>query len=445
MHHPFSDIPEFASLSANRGIIRIPMEQDVPFTPRVRAIVDTEEFRRLRDVSQLGLAAQIYPGAVHTRFEHALGVFNNAIRYLWQLGRDSRFTAIIDHHTAEVLLVSALLHDLGHWPFCHPIEDLDLDELPPHEAHAAEFLKPERELARVLKSEWNVDPEEVLDVLVERSDTPELRLVRSILSGPIDIDKMDYLERDSLHCGVPYGRHFDKNRLIQSLVLNEAGDGLAITQKGKTAAELMVFARYVMFSEVYWHHAVRSATCMFTRAFYELHTQLDLPNFFRYSESETIRTLRLQCRGTDSERLIEGVFGSKRQLYKRVAEYSHYQTNDLYTALARRPYRDLLRCADSLINVLNSKPEFSQQKIARTDLIIDAPPAHREVEFKVPVYFPKEDIYRPLADVSPIIDALARTQFDDYVKRVRIFAPRDLLDRLASIDFEAAVRESLVH
>ena len=184
---------------------------------------------------------------------------------------------------------------------------------------------------------------------------------------------------------------------------------------------------------------------MFTRAFYELHTQLDLPNFFRYSESETIRTLRLQCRGTDSERLIEGVFGSKRQLYKRVAEYSHYQTNDLYTALARRPYRDLLRCADSLINVLNSKPEFSQQKIARTDLIIDAPPAHREVEFKVPVYFPKEDIYRPLADVSPIIDALARTQFDDYVKRVRIFAPRDLLDRLASIDFEAAVRERLVH
>jgi HD superfamily phosphohydrolase len=443
MHHPFSDIPEFASLSVDRGIIRIPMEQDVPFTPRVRAIVDTEEFHRLRGVSQLGLAAQIYPGAVHTRFEHALGVFNNAIRYLGQLGRDPRFSEIIDRHKAEVLLVSALLHDLGHWPFCHPIEDLDLDKLPPHEAHAAEFLKPERELAQVLKSEWNVEPEEVLDVLVERSDTAELRLVRSILSGPIDIDKMDYLERDSLHCGVPYGRHFDKSRLIQSLVLNEAGDGLAITQKGKTAAELMVFARYVMFSEVYWHHAVRSATCMFTRAFFELHQEFDLANLFRMSESETIRLMRAKAQGTPCERLIEGIFGPKRQLYKRVAEYSHYQTNELYTVLARRPYRELLACSKSLIAVLNSRPEFSQAPINSTELIIDAPPAHREVEFKVPVYFPKEQIYRPLAEVSPVIESLARTQFDDYVKRVRIFASPTVAAKIAKLDFEAALRESL--
>ncbi len=77
-----------------------------------------------------------------------------------------------------------------------------------------------------------------------------------MLSGPIDIDKMDYLFRDSLHAGVPYGRHFDQQRLLGSLSLNQAGDGLAVTDKGKTAAELMVFARYVMFSEVYWHHGV---------------------------------------------------------------------------------------------------------------------------------------------------------------------------------------------
>jgi HD superfamily phosphohydrolase len=93
------------------------------------------------------------------------------------------------------------------------------------------------------------------------SPSNTLKLLRSILSGPIDIDKMDYLERDSLHAGVPYGRHFDKQRLIQSLVLNAAGDGLALTHKGKTAAELMVFARYVMFSEVYWHRRARPRRC----------------------------------------------------------------------------------------------------------------------------------------------------------------------------------------
>ncbi|MDA0589914.1 MAG: HD domain-containing protein [Planctomycetota bacterium] len=438
MHHPFSDIPEFAALSANRGIIRIPMEQDVPFTPRVRALVDTEEFQRLRHVSQLGLAAQVYPGANHTRFEHALGVFNNAIRYLWQLGRDPRFCAIVDHHTAEVLLVSALLHDLGHWPFCHPIEDLSLPELPPHEVHAAEFLRPERELAQVLRDEWNIQPEEVLDVLVAKTDSPELRLVRSILSGPIDIDKMDYLERDSLHCGVPYGRHFDKSRLINALILNEAGDGLAITQKGKTAAELMVFARYVMFSEVYWHHAVRSATCMFGRAFYELHSTLDLSSFFRMTESETIRSLRDEAQGTNCEQLIEGVFGPRRRLFKRIAEYSHYQSNELYARLARKPYEFLVRCSRNLVEELQRRGIAADA--SPLDLLIDAPPPHREVEFKVPIYFAKEDLYRPLADVSPVIESLARSQFDDYVKRVRIFAD----EKLAGIDEHPEFETALV-
>jgi HD superfamily phosphohydrolase len=443
MHHPFSDIPEIASLDASRGIIRIPNEQDIPFTPRVRAIVDTAEFQRLRHISQLGLATQIYPGANHTRFEHALGVFNNAIRYVWQLGRDARFCEVIDHHRAEVLLVSALLHDLGHWPFCHPIEDLSLPELPPHEAYAAEYLRPERELAQVLKSEWNIDPDEVLDVLVVKTDSRELRLLRSILSGPIDIDKMDYLERDSLHCGVPYGRHFDKNRLIQSLVLNEAGDGLAITQKGKTAAELMVFARYVMFSEVYWHHAVRSATCMFARSFFELHGNFDLTTLFESSETETVRLLREQAVGTDSAQLVEGVFGPRRRLYKRAGEYSHYQQTELYELLAGKPYEFLVRCGRNLTEELNRRRVVARE-LSPVDILIDAPPPHREVEFKVPIYFAKEDKYRLLSDVSPVIESLARKQFDDYVKRVRIFASPDIRHQLQdSADFESALRTAV--
>lgn len=443
MHHPFSDIPEIASLDASRGIIRIPNEQDIPFTPRVRAIVDTAEFQRLRHISQLGLATQIYPGANHTRFEHALGVFNNAIRYVWQLGRDARFCEVIDHHRAEVLLVSALLHDLGHWPFCHPIEDLSLPELPPHEAYAAEYLRPERELAQVLKSEWNIDPDEVLDVLVAKTDSRELRLLRSILSGPIDIDKMDYLERDSLHCGVPYGRHFDKNRLIQSLVLNEAGDGLAITQKGKTAAELMVFARYVMFSEVYWHHAVRSATCMFARSFFELHGNFDLTTLFESSETETVRLLREQAVGTDSAQLVEGVFGPRRRLYKRAGEYSHYQQTELYELLAGKPYEFLVRCGRNLTEELNRRRVVARE-LSPVDILIDAPPPHREVEFKVPIYFAKEDRYRLLSDVSPVIESLARKQFDDYVKRVRIFASPDIRHQLQdSADFESALRTAV--
>ncbi|MGH7200778.1 MAG: HD domain-containing protein, partial [Planctomycetaceae bacterium] len=400
MPHPLSDIPELEQLETGRGLVRIPVEQDVPFTPRVRGVVDTAEFQRLRHVSQLGLASLVYPGATHSRFEHVLGVFHHALRYLWQLGKDERFTAAVDRHTADVLLVAALLHDLGHWPFCHPIEDMALPDLPPHETFASEFLAERSELAGVLRSEWRVEPDEVLDVLAPRTDSPRLRLVRSILSGPIDIDKMDYLDRDSLHCGVPYGRNFDKSRLISSLLLNEAGDGLAISAKGKTAAELMVFARYVMFSEVYWHHAVRSATAMFGRAFFDLRGELDLRSLFRQTETEMIATLRDRARGTESERLMEGIFGPRRRLYKRVAEYSLYQQPEIYRRLARRSCGFLVACGTALANRVSAE---WHEAISPTALVLDAPPPAREIEFRVDIYFPKERVYRSLSAVSPVI------------------------------------------
>jgi HD superfamily phosphohydrolase len=432
----YNDIPEVGDAEADRGLIRIPVEQDVPFTRRVRALVDTAEFRRLGEITQLGLARLVYPGATHTRFEHALGVFHNAIRYLRQLGKDARFCRLIDAHHAELLLASALLHDLGHWPFCHPIEDMGLKGLPPHEQFAAEFLAPNRELAQVLRDMWHVEPEEVLDVLAPRTDSAPLRMIRSILSGPIDIDKMDYLDRDSLHAGVPYGRNFDKSRLIQSLVVNERGDGLAISSKGRTAAELMVFARYVMFGEVYWHHAVRSATSMFARAFYHLHDRFDLRAFFQMRESEVINFMRVTAAGTDCEELVEGLFGPKRILYKRVAEYSLYQNPEIYQKLARQTYEYLVFAAESYLDtarfILNVGPN---------DILIDAPPPHREVEFNVDIYYPKEDVYRPLHKVSPVVEALARTQFDDYVKRVRILAHPRIASEMAKADLERQLLE----
>ncbi len=444
MTDDLADIPELADLESGRSLIRIPPEQNVPFTPRVRALVDTAEFQRLTEISQLGLVSRVYPGARHSRFEHALGVYHNALRYLQQLRKDRRFRQIVDRRSAELLIVAALLHDLGHWPFCHPIEDMALPDLPPHESNAARYLQHETELSEVLRRDWKIEPSDVLDVLIARTDTPRMRLLRSILSGPIDVDKMDYLERDSLHCGVPYGRNFDKQRLIQSLVLNAAGDGLALTYKGKTAAELMVFARYVMFSEVYWHHAVRSATTMFARSFYELHGELDLDLTFGQTDAEMIATLQRTATGGPCEPLLDGVFGHKRKLFKRAAEYSHETEGGLYQQIAGRPYAFLVRCATQLA----ARLEASIGQVVRpTDVLIDAPPPHREVEFAVDIHFPKQDDYRPLRVVSPVVEALARTQFDEYVKRVRVFAAPHLVHSITRVqrfdeELHAAVDEA---
>jgi uncharacterized protein len=424
------EIPELGELDARRALVRIPPELDVPLTPRVRQLIDTAEFHRLTRISQLGLVALVYPAANHSRFEHSLGVYRLALLYLRQLARDERFAAVVDVARAEMFIAAALLHDLGHWPLCHPLEDIRLADVPPHEALADRFLL-EGEVGQVLRSAWHIEPRDVTAFLNGTPGDTATRILGSMLSGPVDIDKMDYLFRDSLHAGVPYGRNFDQHRLLGSLCLNQAGDGLAISDKGRTAAELMVFARYVMFSEVYWHHGVRAATAMLQRAFYMLHQRLDLPRLFRLTEQEFIATLMELADDSPAGGLLRGLFGAKRQIYKRLAQYSFIEQRELYHRLARRPYPWLVACAERFAALVSPRLGHA---VAPHEILFDAPPVTREVQINVEIHFRKEDCYRALAEVSPVIRTLASEQFDDYVKRVRLFAHPHVVEELRRLD-----------
>jgi HD superfamily phosphohydrolase len=418
------DIPELGRWRAATGRIRIPPGVDVPLTHRVRRLIDSAPFRRLAQISQLGLVRLIYPAANHTRHEHSLGVFLAAIEYLDRLAADERFAAAVSPEDTELLLAAALLHDVGHWPFGHPIEDLNLPEFTHHEALAArEILS--GEVATVLRHEWGLEPTSVANLVSGKAQTPAQRILRSILSGPIDVDKIDYLMRDSLHAGVPYGQHFDRSRLIGSLCLNQAGDALAITDKGKTAAEMMVFARYVMFSEVYWHHAVRAATAMLQRAFYLLRNKLELDRLVTMTEQPMIDALRKAGRDSPAGVLLDGIFGPTRQLYKRLAQYSYFEDLQMYGRMARRPYAELMTLADRIAITLSGA---LGEKVAAHEVLIDAPPAELEVDFDIEVYFAKQNMFRRLGDISPVVRTLAQEQFDDYVKRVRIFVHPRIAD-----------------
>ncbi len=436
------NLPEIAALRSSRSVVRIPPEIDVPITHRVRQLIDTAEFHRLARISQLGLVSLVYPAANHTRHEHSLGVYRNALLYVDQLADDPRFASAVKPEDAERFLVAALLHDLGHWPFCHPIEDLSLPQIPGHELFANSFLL-EGEIADLLRDDWGLQPRDVMAMLSGKPRGRRDRILRSMLSGPIDVDKMDYLMRDSLHAGVPYGRNFDQPRLIHSLCLNEMGDGLAISDKGKTAAEMMVFSRYVMFSEVYWHHAVRSATAMLQRAFFLLHGMLDVDRLFRMTDSPMIGAMLSAAGEGPARELLGGLFGPTRRLYKRVAQYSLFQEPNLYQSLARRPYPWLASCAEQFAALSSTA---LSRVVAPHEILLDAPPAELEVEFQIDVYFSKEDCYRRLGDISPVVKTLAKEQFDDYVKRVRLFVHPRLaeemrsLPRLPELLFEAIQR-----
>ncbi|GHT27106.1 oxidoreductase [Planctomycetales bacterium] len=431
-------IPEIIGLDSRSGVIRIPQELDVPLTDRVRRIIDTEQFRRLASIPQVGLVSLVYPAAKHTRFEHSLGVYRLALLFLKMLAHIPAFAQIVSKRDAELLIVSSLLHDIGHYPFCHLIEDIRLDGIPHHESLAAEYLKQEP-LQSLLRSDWQTEPDEVADLLTgnfppentaqSKAKKKTMQVLSSILSGPIDIDKMDYLFRDSIHSGVAYGKNLDQERLIGSICINQNGTGLAVTEKGKTAAELMVFARYVMFSEVYWHHTVRAATAMMQMLFTELYDagKIELRQFFSMTENEAVNLFLESSCGLPCGCLAEGLFGRQRSVYKRLVQFSILEQPELYRKLAGRPYRELRKLADKLSAVLSEKCFAGSEKKQndnyriRPALLIDAPPVEKEVEIKIDIFYPKENIYRPLENVSPIVRSMAKEQFDDYTKRVRIF------------------------
>lgn len=435
------DIPEIGRGRGASGRLRIPPGVDVPLTPRVRRLVDTAGFRRLAQISQLGLVRLVYPAANHTRHEHSLGVFLAAIDYLDHLAADDRFAGIVSAKDAELLLAAALLHDIGHWPFGHPIEDIGLAEVPSHEHLAAREITV-GPIAEVLGGDWGLDPHEVASLVAGRVKDQSKRILRSILSGPIDVDKIDYLMRDSLHAGVPYGQHFDRRRLMSSLCLNEAGDALAVTDKGKTAAEMMVFARYVMFSEVYWHHAVRSATAMLQRGFYQLRNDLDINELVTLAEQPFIDRLTIASRGAPAQVLLEGIFGAERVLYKRLAQYNFVEEPELYRQLARRPYAELQSVAGRIADMLSTA---LRDKIEPHEVLVDAPPTQLEVAFNIDVHFAKQNRFRPLGDISPVVRTLAEEQFDNYVKRVRIFVHPRIADECRELaSLPARLAETLV-
>jgi len=410
-------IPE---LQPTSSVVRISPEIDVPITSRVRRLIDTASFRRLAGVSQLGLVALIYPGATHSRFEHSLGVYRNAIDVLKQLANDPKQPMLFGDHDASLLLVSALLHDIGHWPFCHLIEDLGIVGAPRHEILAHRLLL-HSEIAGLLKSDWDLDPESVAEFLDPHPDAtldPMHSILRSILSGPIDIDKLDYLERDSLHAGVPYGRNFDRNRLVQSMCIDSERHRIAISEKGRTAAEMMVFARYVMFSEVYWHHAVRSATAMLQRTVFELRNQVELVQSWLDMDDAAFKNSILKnSLGMPCQACADGIFGSKRMLFKRIAQFDRFCEPELHQSIAGRSYPQLVEISTKLARVLSDQLRTT---IGTDDVLIDAPPVQCEVQFDLRVR-QKSGQYRELFEVSPVVQSLATRQFDQMVKRVRVF------------------------
>lgn len=255
-------------------------------TERVAKVLGSPHIRRLGGISQLGLIVQIYPTATHSRLEHVLGCYSNVCRYIDALWHDTVnpfFKQVFTEHDLNVTLLAALCHDIGQYPMAHDLDEADSD-LFSHRAIGSHVLtstsdKDAAALRTLMQSDWGVEPEEVLAVLDTRpsdlSQPLKTRFLHSLIDGPLDADKLDYLVRDSINLHIPYGRCIDFNRLLRCLTVAFKREGdrtfitLGIHEKGKIPAEAVAFARYAMFGAVYWHHTSRSAKAMLHRAVWE--------------------------------------------------------------------------------------------------------------------------------------------------------------------------------
>jgi uncharacterized protein len=248
-------------------VVREPVWGTIPVDPAARTIIDSAAFQRLRYIRQLGFAHLVYPGANHTRFDHALGVYHLITRALVSMAEGGGLDGVTDEERSLVPL-AGLLHDVGHYPFSHALEELEEPLIPGHhEALTGRFLAdPEVRSALDAVSPAGVDQVEAL--IRGRSPSP----LQGLVSGSLDLDKVEYLKRDATFCGVPYGE-VDVDRLLQSLVLLPAPETgaleVGVDEKGVAALESLLFSKYQMFRNVYWHHAVRAATVLYKRIVFD--------------------------------------------------------------------------------------------------------------------------------------------------------------------------------
>lgn len=292
-------------------IIRDPLWNNIDLDYLAVRLVDSRAFQRLRYVRQLGLAYLVYPGATHTRFEHALGTYHLARRTLAMLAERGDLAGVAGEE-ATVIRAAALLHDIGHYPFSHALEEIGA----PHHEDVARAVLLRGDVGTALREGiGDGAPERVSALIRGTSDSP----LQGLISGSLDLDKVEYLKRDALMCGVPYGE-IDVDRLLHALtILPDPDTGrpvIGVVEKGLSALESLLFAKYQMYRNVYWHHAVRSATAMYKRLVGDAIDRgaLRVSDLAGYSDEQLLH--RLQERAPSA--LLRGL--RERHLHKRAFE-----------------------------------------------------------------------------------------------------------------------------
>lgn len=407
----------------------------IPLGPREEKLIGTAPFLRLQNIKQLGFVYRIWPGATHTRYEHSLGCYYlavRALRSLLQRGADGGLHGI-SLSSVRTLIVASLLHDIGHYPFSHTIEELGAP-IVLHEKVGRSIIETS-EIATILERDYALSPERVADFI----DPPKTRplpaddeLLSGLLSGALDVDKLDYLPRDARACNVPYGG-VDVARLQGALRLRPDAQGqrrLMVTHKGISPLHSLLHARQEMFDNIYWHHTSRAMQIMLVRAVQDamLSGALEAARLVGLDDASLLALLANADMPASSRNLADDLV--MRRPYKGVLEVSR-QSGRLYARLdalfwdARRRRQVEQQLASELAGALAIE-------IADFELLFDIP---RPEKWEMDVWV---TFANPPVGMEPVVtwveatglqaDDLAR--YEQHQRRIRVVAPQRLREVL---------------
>ncbi|HEU5218219.1 MAG TPA: HD domain-containing protein [Gemmatimonadales bacterium] len=406
-------------MSVDRGsraleVIRDPLWDNITLDETALSLVDSAPFQRLRYVRQLGHAFLVYPGATHGRFEHGLGAYHLTRRALAALEVRGELVGISDEDRMAVTL-AALLHDVGHYPFSHALEEAGF---PSHEAQGEARLTSGVLHERLVAIGGSRFPGRVADLIRTRSRSP----LQGLISGTLDLDKIDYLCRDSRMCGVPYGT-VDVDRLLGAITMVPAGPlggrTLGVQEKGVSALESLLFSKYQMYRNVYWHHAVRSATCMFKRAARGAVRRgiVTLEQVARLTDDELMQILIEKDRNPLATALRE------RRLYKRALDLPGSEVHAATPEwVAEDP--DLLEQVEDALAV--------ELGLAPGELLLDFPSRHSMLGVDLPLRLRDGSVERLTDEGRAGHLGLPRIAGELYqsARRLRVFVARPVADPL---------------
>lgn len=384
-------------------IIRDPIHKDIELSTIELKILDTSQMQRLRRVKQNGLAYIVYPAMNATRFEHCLGVMHLAGKVANHLN--------LNKDDAQDLRLAGLLHDIGHLPFSHLLKIKNFF----HEENSVKIIK-KGEIKDILNF-YGIDINKITDLILGKG------VYGKIISSDIDVDKMDYLIRDSYYAGVAYGI-IDVDRIINCMKF--CNKNLVIDEGGLEAVEKLLIARNMMHQTVYRHHTKRIAEKMFSRAFDYAKENLTINDLSSMDDCDLLNFLESRSNNCTNSGYIKEMLTrvKNRNLFKRFYAAKYEEIGEIF-----------------LQDVKEDEKKFEgkicdELKIEKDYLLVDFPEI-RLKEYDAMILNQKDGNIFKIEDVSELANALKKAEISrltlciytdgKYVDRQKDFVPEKFI------------------